>query len=111
MFNTMFNRFNTTCLIGLIPFCLTSIKSKRSLIVAINGILYHTNPSNTTLRNWDITCNTIMISYTVYNYNQSRIFAFMGTTSFIINSYFASDIIHVLGVQIPLFFALSKTLC
>ena len=82
--------------------------SYRCYIIFINGILFHSNENNIYLKYYDITVNTLITFYTVYNCPITIIGSFIGSSSFLCNIYFyekgyynntVSDIIHVLFTQ------------
>jgi hypothetical protein len=92
-------------------------RSKRSLLVFLNGILFHINENNIYIRNYDIICNIIMCYYTYYNYNRAYSYILFSFYSFIINNILhtnnyisrnTSDVFHVLFVQGTLSVCLNK---
>ena len=108
-------------------------KSKRALLVIINGMLYHgvrndkniNNPVIKCLRMYDILTNIIMISYTVYINPVMANYAIIAMINFVSHFYTFDTIFfntpkkqlsmikesfHVFGVQLPLAIALEKVL-
>lgn len=112
-------------------------KSKRALIILINGMMYHglkTYENENTkiikiLKYNDIITNMFLIIYSLYNRPQHLFYAIFGCTNFIIKEFFLhyllktnmhnidytkqrdiSSIFHVLFVQIPFFIGLEKIL-
>ena len=105
--------------------------SYRALIVAVNGFLCHglrkipinkiekTTNEILFLRKYDTVCNILMILYTLYNNPELFLYAMFASMSFILEmyietnhilSYTFTDTMHVLFVQLPLAYALNKTL-
>ena len=93
-------------------------KSKRSLLIFINGLLYHGTKNKYLLYN-DVFCNLLFTYYTVYHHKISRKYATLGTIFWILNNYLyhsnhinqkSSDIFHVVGTQWILLIGLVKAL-
>ena len=81
--------------------------SKRAITTFILGILYHST-ENRKIFLLDLLVNCCMVTYTVARYKRSRIFAFCGTLSWVINQtiYYYIDydltlysFVHVVGSQ------------
>ena len=84
-------------------------KSKISLIIFCNGILYHNNSDNIVLRYYDTVCNIIFTLFVTFHAPKSRSFALFSIFSYICNfNFFKHQLIHVYFVQFPLFFGLLK---
>lgn len=92
-------------------------KSKRALIVFINGVIFHCDENNEYLRYYDIVCNTLMCYYTYHEYKPSLKYTLFSCSNFFINNYLYqntylsrthSDIYHVLFIQTPLAIGLSE---
>ena len=86
-------------------------KSKRSLIVFMNGLLYHTFDSSKILRKYDILCNILIILYTNKKCNLTLKYSILSTLLWGMNNYLCekelinkrmSDVVHVMGVHMPL---------
>jgi hypothetical protein len=108
-------------------------KSKRALLVIINGMLYHGvrndinnyDPIIKCLRMYDILTNIIMISYTVYTNPAMANYAIIAMINFVYHFYIFDTIFfnipkkqlsmikesfHAFGVQLPLAIALEQIL-
>lgn len=105
-------------LIGILHFFgpLIFYKSKRAMLIFINGLIFHTldvsdinNQINTPfvnfLKYYDTFSNIIMISYTVYYYKQIHFLAFIACYLYLIEvycvkytnlEYYHTDIIHLI---------------
>tara|TARA_Y100001954_G_C15234833_1_gene325139 strand:+ start:112 stop:495 length:384 start_codon:yes stop_codon:yes gene_type:complete len=119
--------------LGIFAFsrCLIINKSKRALIVMLNGMLFHglrnhendKTPLIQTLRYYDILTNIVIMSYTIYKNPEILLYAQIVTTNFLINFFLfdyifvfldkeylcdVKDIFHALTVQIPCALALEK---
>ena len=86
-------------------------KSRRSLIVFMNGILYHTFDSSNTLRNYDLICNILIIIYTNGRCYPTLKYSIISTMVWWMNNYLCdrllisrslSDVVHVVGIHMPL---------
>ena len=104
--------------------------SYRALLVIANGLLCHglkpkisdneTYPMEIQyLRTYDTICNILMIIYTIYICPKTIVYGAIGTMSFLTELYLEKtkrasettrDIIHVIGVDIPLSIGLSLSL-
>ena len=92
-------------------------KSKRALMVFINGVTFHSNENNKYLKYYDIMCNALMCYYT-YNKNKMTLkYILFSLANFMINSYMVnnklislvnSDFYHIFFVQSPLAVCLNK---
>ena len=118
-------------LIGILHFFgpLIFYKSKRAMLIFINGLIYHSldisdinNQINTTfinfLKHYDIFSNMSMTLYTIYYYPFTLKYAILGTIIYIIEvlcvkytnlHYYHTDIFH-LFVHIIAGYSLSLTL-
>lgn len=108
-------------------------KSKRALLVIVNGMLYHGvrndknnyDPIIKCLRMYDILTNIIMISYTIYTNPAMANYAVIAMINFVSHFYIFDTIFfntskkqlsmikesfHVFGVQLPLAIALEQVL-
>ena len=103
---------NFTCLCGLVIFAHQAIRYKSCISFSIftNGVLYHSNPTNGKYRKLDIIANFLYICYVVYNEQRSRQYAIFGVCSYILNTKYKSELIHVYGVQFPLSLGLEEFL-
>ena len=104
--------------------------SYRALLIIANGLLCHglkpkisnneTYPKEIQyLRTYDTICNILMILYTTYICPITIVYATIGTMSFLTELYLEKtnrasektrDIIHVIGVHIPLSIGLARSL-
>lgn len=117
--NNMYLIPNVIRTFGLIPYMFHYLRKESiiSYIVVNNGIYYHLIFNNNPLMKWfDILCNFTMILY--INNSVMDVFVFMWSciacACFIWNSLYikhelSKAIIHVLGVQLPLYKALTLT--
>lgn len=121
-------RATTICMLGLIPliFIALEYKSHIALLVLINGLIYHSKctdhilcksiyQKNSIARYTDIICNLILVSYinlkTLWQ-PYTLIISTLTPTIWLFKTNFfhghTGQIIHVLFVQWPCFFALFK---
>ena len=86
-------------------------KSKRALMVFINGVIFHSNENNKYLKYYDIMCNALMCYYTYSRNNMALKYILFSFLNFTINNYLYknkyislvnSDFYHVFLVQSPL---------
>ena len=86
-------------------------RSKRSFLILLNGILYHSFHTNKYLRYYDIISNLFIIMYTNLTYYPSIKYSNFSIIVWTINNYLhsnrlisnnVSDIIHVFGLHLPL---------
>ena len=108
---------NSLGLFFFIPLISTSIKGIISTFVVLNGILCHGSQYinykyKTVLTNYDIVCNTIFGSFILYSEKENKLLIItvesISIFSFSLNRFYfkSSPIIHILGVQLPLFIGL-----
>ena len=96
---------NNVCITGLNVFLYQTYihKSIIPLVVYLNGILYHSNPSSKKLKYYDLTFNILLIFYcnviAKYKSKKGHIFSILGCLSYLINFKKESNIIHTLGPQ------------
>ena len=103
--------------------------SYRALLIIANGLLCHglkpkisNNESYSKeiqyLRTYDTICNILMILYTIYICPITIVYASIGTITFLVEIYLEKtngasektrDIIHVIGVHIPLSNGLARS--
>lgn len=106
----------TLCALGLLPFLAWFILagSVVALIVFLNGIVFHIFlPRSFLMKSFDICCNTVLvvlINILAWNLIVTLLTC-LGATCFLLNSIvdvqgFGKAVVHVVGVQIPLFVAL-----
>lgn len=98
-------------------------KSKIAICIFINGIIFHgydtknnTNTLTKILKYYDIICNAFFTLYIIYINHNTIPYAFIGTCNYILIKYIENngkylfseytDFLHVLCVQLPLFFGL-----
>ena len=93
-------------------------KSKRSLLIFINGLLYHGTKNKYLLYN-DVFCNLLITAYTTYHHKISRKYAIVAIIFWILNNYSYynnhinernGDIVHVIGTQWIMLIGLIKSL-
>ena len=93
-----------------LPLCI-KYKSKRAMIVFINGLLYHSNERYEYLRYYDIICNFFIVLYTNIYAAQSMKYSNFATSIWFLNTILtetntisrnSSDIIHVIAIHFPL---------
>ena len=107
-FNAKLKINNLTCLLGVIllfGFNAILFKSVISLIILINGILYHTF-GNICLMRIDILSNLLLGIYVNFYTKFQPFTIIMSLMSLMIFIYNKSNIIHVFGIQLPLAFCL-----
>ena len=109
-------------MLGLLPYIylMYQYNSYRAYAIFINGMLYHYNDKNITLRYYDILCNVLIGYYSFCTTRQSTYRAgYVGFLSFLINNLFFykfkinekhSYIIHVLFTQWPICYLLFNEL-
>ncbi len=109
-------------IIGLCCFFLPlaiKYRSKRALIIFLNGLLYHSNERYQYLRYYDVICNFFIVLYTIKNNAAIVKYPIFGSSIWILNTILTetstitrnlSDIIHVIGIQLPLARGLELTL-
>lgn len=96
---------NNVCITGLNVFLYQTYihKSIIPLVVYLNGILYHSNPSSKKLKYYDLTFNILLIFYcnviAKYKSKKGHIFSIIGCLSYLINYKKKSNVIHALGPQ------------
>tara|TARA_Y100000591_G_C21749929_1_gene654173 strand:+ start:815 stop:1192 length:378 start_codon:yes stop_codon:yes gene_type:complete len=101
-------------------------KSKIAISILINGIIFHSyDTKNNTdtltkiLKYYDIICNAFFTIYILYNNHNTFLYAFLGSCNYMLIKYIENDqnygkyvcseyidFLHVLCVQLPLFFGL-----
>ena len=86
-------------------------RSKRAFIILLNGLLYHSNEGYQYLRYYDVIFNFFIILYTMKNNVAIVKYSIFSSSIFILNTILTetsiitrnlSDIIHVIGIQLPL---------
>ena len=108
---------NLVCLLGLLPFAGACFVASSDdcfipIIVCINGIMYHGIDHKCThfmRKTWDILCNTLLVLYVNYwcIYRAvTHTLTLISVASFIANTQFRSNKLHVALVQFPLFIAM-----
>tara|TARA_Y100001958_G_C21247419_1_gene578698 strand:+ start:7014 stop:7379 length:366 start_codon:yes stop_codon:yes gene_type:complete len=108
---------NSLGLIFFIPLISNSIKGIISTFVIFNGCLCHGSQYidykyKEVLTNYDIVCNTIFGAFILYSEKENKLLIItvecISVLSFGLNRAFfkSSPIIHVFGVQLPLFIVL-----
>lgn len=108
-------------IIGLVNFLqlYQNYNSNLSLIIFLNGILYHSYENNIYLRFYDCVFNFITSFFLLYYYYQElKYYAYVSFFIYLFNLYMhdyshyiirdISDFIHVIGVQYVLSLALEK---
>lgn len=107
-------------MIGVSTFLYPTIfyKSKRGLLILINGLLYHGTRNKYLLYN-DVFCNFLIGAYTAYYHKISRKYVIAGTIFWILNNYSYynnyinkrnGDIVHVISTQLIMLIGLLKSL-
>ena len=101
-------------MLGLLPYIylMYQYNSYRAYAIFLNGMLYHYNDKNLTLRYYDILCNAFIGYYSFCTTRQPTFRAgYVGFVSFLLNNLFFykfkinekhSYIIHVLFTQWPI---------
>lgn len=102
--------------IGLVPYIVHYLRTESLIayIVLYNGLLFHVlAPTNNFIKWYDILCNFILIMYVNFNVADYYVFmwSFIACACFIWNSVYIKheqlkSIIHIAGVQLPLYRAL-----
>lgn len=100
---------NYICMLGLFPFFDLYLRTNSTIamVVALNGMIYH---STSQLKLWDILCNVAFIIHVVLFCADARIPAAIAAGAYVANKHFDSDLVHVFGVQLPLFVGLQRYL-
>lgn len=105
-----------TCALGLIPYAYHYFHTESFIayMVLHNGLLFHiVAPNNIIVKWYDITCNSVFIVYV--NAYVLNFYVFMWScfacTCYVCNSKYIKheqigDLIHIFGVQLPLYRAL-----
>ena len=80
-----------------------------SYIIFQNGIIYHYfYPENKWIRLGDTLCNGILLSHVVYHEPLARKYARFVFVSYLFNLLYNNSLVHVYGVQFPLFLGLEQ---
>ena len=112
--------WSPTSIIGVSTFLYPTFyyKSKRSLLIFINGLLYHGTKNKYLFYN-DVFCNLLITAYTTYHHKISRKYAIVASIFWILNNYshynnhineINGDIVHVIGTQWIMLIGLIKSL-
>lgn len=98
---------NVISLIGILPFAILSFyyNSHGMLIIAVNGVLFHTFSNNKILYFVDFTTNVILYTKSALNFSFIFKYAFFSLFVFLLNNHYFKkykilcEIIHVIFVQ------------
>ena len=104
-------------MLGLLPYIylMYQYNSYRAGIIFMNGICYHYNDKNVTLRYYDILCNALIGYYSFRTRQSTYIPGYIGSISFLFNNllFYKSQInernsyiVHVLFTQWPICYLL-----
>jgi len=108
-------------MLGLLPYIylMYQYNSYRAYAIFINGMLYHYNDKNITLRYYDILCNVLIGYYSFRTRQSAYIPGYIGSISFLFNNllFYKSQInernsyiVHVLFTQWPICYLLFNEL-
>lgn len=99
--------------LGVVPFLMIAIhfKNPLALIIFINGVLCH-GVGNRIFQVNDIACNALLIAYAGMFLFKMKYVTFLPIffSAFLLSHVHNSDMLHLLGVQLPIAYIVFKSL-